>query len=183
MKARVIAVALSAFFIGEAQAEVCIVGKEVWIAGCEANCTASWEGSNCPQSCTAAPPPGFIIVNHRSRAISQSNGGHSISRIAAGQTFDYTRAVQQAYKYALDLAGEKGRDALKGRISQDMAQAVNEAERFSSSHQMLRLTVSANKHGSFVDRRRGWSHHVAEMLVRCVAPADLQRQIAQKYGL
>jgi|GEM_PF-4739716 len=163
--------------------QYCSVGSEQWVAGCEASCTDSWNGGDCPRSCSATPPPGFVIIDHRGQNISQSNGGHDISRIAAGQTFDYKRRVERAYKYALDLAGNANNKSAEAKIKQDMNLAIAEAENFSSSHQMVRLNVSASKHGSFIDRKRGWSNHKVELLVKCIVPENLENQLMQKYAL
>ncbi len=170
-------------WLAAASAQVCNFGAETWIAGCEASCTASWEGGDCPASCTSTPPAGQIIVNHRNIEISTNNGGFSVSRIASGQTFDYSRDVKRAYSYALDLAGQRGKDAVRARMQEDMRQAISEAERLSSSHEVVRLTVNASKHGSFLDRKRGWSRSRVEILVRCISPPDLQAQLLRRYGL
>jgi hypothetical protein len=166
-----------------ASAQVCKAGSEQWVAGCEARCTASWEGSNCPQSCTSTPPPGYVMVDHRSQRISENNGGGSISRLAADQTFNYSRSVKQAYSSAIKVAGQYKDYKARAELQDDMKQAIDEAEQFASSHQLLRLSVSASKHGSFFDRKRGWSHMRAEMLVRCIAPADLREQLIKKYSV
>lgn len=161
----------------------CKIGEEKWIAGCSAGCTASWEGSNCPQTCTGTPPQGYALVNHRLISQSENNGSHAVSTMAAGQKFNYARDVKQAYSYAAQAAGKyKGKSA-EAKIRSDMNNAVSEAEQFSSTHQMVRLQVDASKHGSVIDRKRGWSQHTVEMLVRCVAPADLRQQLMAKYGL
>lgn len=163
--------------------EYCRVGSEVWIAGCEASCVESWEGGDCPRACSATPPPGYVIVNHRVHVNSNNNGGHDVTRIAAGQTFDYQRRVQRAYDYALDLAGKAGDKSVQAKIRQDMSLAASEAESFGSSHQMVRLQVSASKHGSFFDRKRGWIDARVELLTKCIAPENLERQLSDRYSL
>jgi len=163
--------------------QYCAVGSEQWVAGCEASCTAGWEGNDCPKSCTATAPAGYVIMNYRDNNISENNGGHDISRIAAGQTFDYKRQVEQAYSYALDLAGKANNKSAEAKIKQDMSSAISEAESFNSSHQMVRLNVSASKHGSVIDRKRGWSHHNVELLVKCVVPENIEEQLMKKYAL
>lgn len=166
-----------------ALAQYCAVGTEQWVAGCQARCTASWEGSDCPKSCTATAPPGYVIVNHRVHNHSENNGGHDVSRIAARQKFDYKRHVTQAYSHALSLAGKANNKSAEAKIREDMNSAIAEAESFDSSHQMVRLNVSASKHGSVVNRKRGWSKHSVELLVRCVVPPNLDAQLQKKYAL
>ncbi|OUL99738.1 hypothetical protein [Variovorax sp. JS1663] len=114
---------------------------------------------------------------------SVNNGGGDASRIAAGQTFDYRRRVELAYSNALDMAGKANNKAAETRIKEDMRQAIAEAENFSSSHQMVRLQVSASKHGSQFDRKRGWSHMSVELLARCVTPPNLEQQLYRRYAL
>lgn len=169
-----------------AQSPFCKLGEEKWIAGCEVSCTASWDGTSarsCSDSCSATPPSGWVMTDHRLSVKSESNGGHSISRMAANQKFDYRKQIEEAYGFALEAAGKKGQQSLEGKIKQDMNQSLKENEYFSTTHQMLRAAVNAKAHGSVVDRKRGWSNVIAEMKVRCFAPQDLQQQIAAKYGL
>lgn len=161
----------------------CKLGSEEWIAGCEASCTASWEGSDCPRSCSSTPPAGYVIVNHRAKILSVNNGGHDVSRMAADQEFDYSRQVQQAYSHAIDFAGNAGNKAAEGRLKEEARNAIAEAERFDTSHQMVRLNVNASKHSSQFDRKRGWSKAQVEMLVRCVVPPNLEQQLLQKHAL
>lgn len=161
----------------------CSVGSEQWVAGCRASCISGWEGNDCPKSCSATAPAGYVIMNYREINHSENNGGHDISRIAAGQSFDYKRKVEQAYNYALELAGKANNKAAEAKIKQDMSNAISEAESFNSSHQMVRLNVSASKHGSFIDRKRGWSDHSVELLTKCVVPANLEEQLLKKYAL
>lgn len=171
-------------FIATANAQnFCRVGAEQWVAGCEARCTASWGGSDCPRSCTATAPVGHVIMNHRVHQHSVNNGGGDASRMASGQTFDYKRRVEIAYQNALEAAGRAGNKSAEGRIKEDMRQAIAEAEAFSSSHQMVRLQVSASKHGHQFDRKRGWSHMSVELLVKCVTPPNLEDQLYRKYAL
>jgi hypothetical protein len=177
-------VVLATAFTSQVYAQqYCAVGSEQWVAGCSASCTASWEGSDCPKTCTATAPAGYVIMNHREHNHSESNGGHDVSRIAAGQSFDYKRRVEQAYSYALDLAGKADNKSAEAKIKEDMNSAISEAESFNSTHQMVRLNVSASKHGSFIDRKRGWSNHSVELLVKCVVPPNLEDQLMKKYAL
>ncbi len=122
-------------------------------------------------------------MNHRLSVHSQNNGGHNISKIAAEQSFNYKRKVEQAYKYAFDVAASKGADSIKAKISDDMQTALNEAESFESSHQLVRLNVNASRHGNILDRKRGWSHVSVDILVKCVVPANLEQQLMTKYAL
>lgn len=163
--------------------QYCSIGEEKWVAGCEAKCTAGWEGNDCPKSCTATAPAGFVIMDYRHHNHSENHGGHDVSRIAAGQSFDYKRRVEQAYGYALDLAGKLNDKSAEAKIKQDMNGAISEAESFNSSHQVVRVSVSASKHGSVVDRKGGWSHQSVEILVKCVVPQNLEEQLMKKYAL
>jgi hypothetical protein len=122
-------------------------------------------------------------MNHRTHRHSESNGGHDVSRMAAGQSFDYKRRVEQAYNYALDMAGKANNKSAEAKIKQDMNSAIAEAESFNSSHQMVRLNVSASRHGSVIDRKRGWSNYSVELLVKCIVPANLEGQLMKKYAL
>jgi hypothetical protein len=103
--------------------------------------------------------------------------------MAAGQSFDYKRRVEQAYNYALAMAGKAGNKSAEGKIKQDMNSAIAEAESFKSSHQMVRLNVNANKHGTFIDQKSGWSDVTIEILVKCVVPPNLEQQLMSKYAL
>lgn len=163
--------------------QYCKVGSERWVEGCAASCTASWNGGDCPRACTATAPVGFVIIDHRVQAISVSNGGHDVSRVAAGQTFDYKRRVQQAYSDTLDVAGKANNKSAQGRIKEDMRSALAEAESFNSSHQAVHLKVSASRHGNRLNQKRGWSNHKVEILVKCVVPANLESQLMKKYAL
>lgn len=168
----------------QAQAqEYCKLGSENWIAACQAACTASWEGSDCPRSCSATPPAGHVIMDHRVNVNSQNNGGHDVSRISAGQEFNYSRQVEQAYQYAIDAAGKAGNKSAEAKLKNDMRTAISEAESFKSSHQMIRLNVNASKHGSVFDRKRGWSNVSVDMLIKCIVPANLEQQLMEKYAL
>lgn len=161
----------------------CSVGTEQWIAACQASCIERWEGGDCPRTCTATAPAGFVIMNHRVSLHSQNNGGHDVSRMSSGQSFDYKRRVEQAYNYALEMAGKGGSKEAEGKIKQDMNRAMSEAESFNSSHQMIRLNVNASKHGSVIDRKGGWSYVSVDILVKCVVPPDLEQQLMSKYAL
>jgi hypothetical protein len=163
--------------------QYCAVGSTDWVAGCQASCTDSWSGGNCPQACVATAPPGYVIVNHRVTIKSNNNGGHSASRVAAGQTFDYKRRVEQAYSYEIDAAGKAGNKGAEAKLKQEMNSAIAEAESFASSHQAVRLNVSASKHGSMFDQKRGWFDGVVELQVRCVVPQNLEDQLMRKYAL
>lgn len=122
-------------------------------------------------------------MNHRINIQSVNNGGNDVSRMAAGQSFDYKRRVEQAYNYALEMVGKAGNKGAEGKIKADMSRAISEAESINSSHQMIRLNVNASKHGSFFDRKRGWSTASAEILVKCVVPSNLEQQLMAKYAL
>ena len=177
----------SALLVGASGAALaqsyCQVGAQDWRAGCEASCTAGWEGSDCPRSCTASPPPGYVIVDHRLQVHSQNNGGHDVSRVASGQKFNYRRQVEQAYSYAIEAAGKAGNKAAEGKLREEMRNAISEAESFESTHQLVRLSVSASKHGSFIDRKRGWSKVSVQMLTRCITPDNLSEQLMKKHAL
>ncbi|WP_269140857.1 hypothetical protein [Steroidobacter gossypii] len=43
--------------------------------------------------------------------------------------------------------------------------------------------MPASKHGSFINRNRGWSKHTVELLVKCVVPANLEQPLLKKYTL
>lgn len=176
-------IAANLFSSAASAQQYCSLGSEQWVAGCRASCTAGWEGNDCPKSCTATAPAGYVIMNFRAQNHSENNGGHDISRMAAGQSFDYKRKVEQAYSYALDLAGKASNKSAEAKIKQDMSSAISEAESFNSSHQVVRLNVSASKHGSVIDRKRGWSDHSVELLIKCVVPANLEDQLLKKYAL
>lgn len=175
---------LNAFWIPVSAQQYCSLGSEDWRAGCQASCTAGWEGSDCPKSCTATAPAGFVIMDHRVLVNSVNNGGHDVSRMAAGQSFDYKKRVEQAYSYAVDAAGKAGDYQAEAKIKNDMKNAIQEAESFNSSHQMVRLNVNASKHGNqYTDRKRGWSDVVVEIKVKCVVPQNLEQQLFSKYSL
>ena len=171
------AVANLALFSAAIAQDFCQLGTEKWVAGCEARCTASWGGSDCPRTCTATAPVGHVIMNHRVHQHSVNNGGGDASRLASGQVFDYKRRVESAYSSALDMAGKANNKAAEARIKNDMKQAIAEAESFSTSHQMVRLQVSASRHGHQFDQKRGWSHMSVEVLARCVTPPNLEDQL------
>lgn len=168
--------------LGSAQGtnQLCRLGTQDWVAGCAASCTDSWSGGNCPQTCTAAPPPGTIIVDHRLIDHSISNGGRSISFIAADQRFDYKRHVEQAYEAAINAAARNGDTRYAASLREQSRSAIREAESLASSHQMIRLNVNASKHGSMFDRKRGWSNVSVEMLTRCIAPQNMTEQLLQQ---
>jgi len=163
--------------------QYCAVGSEKWVAGCEASCTASWEGSDCPRSCSATAPPGYVIMDHRVHVHSVNNGGYDVSSLLPEQTFNYKRRVEEAYNYALNVAAKAGNRSAESKIKQDMNSAIAEAESFNTSHQMVRLNVHASKHGSVIDRKRGWSKVTVEILVKCIVPKDLEQQLMKKYAL
>jgi hypothetical protein len=174
------------FSSAQAPEPFCKLGEEKWIAGCETSCQANWEGTSprsCDQSCTATPPLGTVIVNHRVSRATDVNGSYTVSRISSDQRFDYKKEVERAYNYTLELAGQKRDTKLKGRIQEDKKQAVKEAENFTSTHQLLRLAVHAETSGTVVDRRGGSIAASVEMQVRCFAPGNLQQQVARRYGL
>jgi hypothetical protein len=163
--------------------EYCTANTEEWVSGCSASCTASWEGSDCPSSCTASPPPGYVLVDYRENNISENNGGHSVSWIPSDSKFDFKSSIESAYNSAIDLAGKYGNDSAAINLKDEMKRSLTVAQSFASSHQMLRLEVNASKHGNVFDRKRGWSEQRVEMKIRCVVPPDLQRKLYEKYGL
>lgn len=163
--------------------EYCAVNEESWTSGCSVGCTAGWEGSDCPNACTASPPPGYVLVGHRVANVSENNGSHSISVIPADSNYDYKLSIQNAYKAAMDAAGKANDKAAQAALKEEMERSMQVAESMESSHQMIRLTVNASKHGSWFDKKRGWSHHSADMKVRCVVPNNLQQELYKKYGL
>jgi hypothetical protein len=163
--------------------DYCEVNSEQWMNGCSVGCTAGWEGGDCPNSCTASPPPGYVLVGHRVHNISENNGSHSISIIPADSSYDYKLSVENAYKAAIDAAAKAGDKSAEASLKEEYENSRKFAESMSSSHQMARLTVSASKHGSFLDRKRGWSHHAVEINVKCVVPSNLQEALYKKYAL
>jgi hypothetical protein len=163
--------------------QYCRLGEEKWIQGCHASCKATWNGTTCPQTCTATAPHGYVILDHKSRTISSSRGGQSVSRIPAGK-FDYKQRVTQAYTSALDAAGKYGNDSATAKIREDMHAAISEAEFFESSQQMVRLRVTASRGGKkYIDEKSGWSDVKVELLVKCIVPANLENQLFEKYAL
>jgi len=177
-------IGLSVALLSGANAQqYCQLGSKTWLAGCEASCTDSWEGGNCPQQCTATPPPGYVIIDHRDVNFSENNGGHSISRISANQRFNYSSRVESAYKAAIDAALKKGNSSAAANLRQEMNQLLAVAQQFESSHQLVRLEVHASKYGSIFDRKRGWSHHRVDILVQCIVPPDLEAQLYKKHAL
>lgn len=163
--------------------DYCATNQDEWVSACSARCVAGWEGNSCPNVCTASPPPGFVMIDHRDFNVSENNGGASISVIPADSKFDYKLAIESAYKSAIDAAGKYGNDEAKANLNDEMKRSLSIAESFASSNQTLRLSVNASKHGSIFDRRRGWSDHRVEMKIRCVVPPDLQQKLYEKYGL
>src|SRR5262249_10903337 len=137
----------------------------------------------CPQSCVGTAPPGHVIIDHKAIAVSSNNGSHSVSRIAADQTFDYKKFVETKYKDAIKVAGEKKNEKAKGSLTEEMNEAVEEAEHFQSSHQAVRLSVSARRRGSRLDQKSGWSDYRVELLVMCAVPEDLEKQLLRRYGV
>lgn len=171
---------VAVFSAGAAMAQSCALGTERWIAGCQASCTAGWEGGDCPQSCTATAPPGQIIIDHRVNVGSVNNGSHTISRVAAGQSFNHRRHIEQAYNSAINAAAREGNTRYEASLREQMQQKLREVEQFASSHQAVRLSVHASRHGGPLSRKRGWSNASVELLTRCVAPSDLTSQLLSR---
>lgn len=157
----------------------CRFGSDQWIVGCEVRCVASWNGS-CRDNCTASPPPGTIIAQHRLEVLSQARGGHRISWMPAGVTYSYRERVEESFSSAINAAARAGQDQYAASLRQQMANALRQAQQFDSSHQTIRLEVSARGNHEVFDRARGWSHVRAHILLRCVAPEDLTSQLTSR---
>lgn len=159
----------------------CGFGAQQWVSGCEAACTAPWDGGDCPQSCIATAPLGQIIIDHRVIDTGTNNGGRSASRVAAGQKFNYARQVRQAFDSAINISAQKGDERYAADLKNSMSQFINEIESLQSTHQAVRLQVNASPHGNkYLDRKRGWSGARVELYTRCVAPPDLTSQLLGK---
>lgn len=162
----------------------------VWIEGCRASVTAAWDGmssTNKSQSCNATIPPSWTLLDYKVNTISDNNGSFSVSRIAAGTDFEYKKTIDEAYKTALDIASkisdEKSRKEAELKIANEYKYHVEWYERIKSNTDTIRAEVSAQSHGSPVDRKRGWISIEVMLKVMCIAPVNLMDQIKQKYKL
>lgn len=161
----------------------CKLGTEQWVEGCSTSCTAGWEGNTCPKSCTATAPVGYVIKNFKHTELSENNGDHSIEKISANQNFNYSNKISKAYSDVLDAAIKANDKDGEIKIRNDMDSKLSEFLHFNSSHNLIKLNVNASKHGSWFDRKRGWSNHKVELLIQCVVPSNLEQQLYEKYGL
>lgn len=182
----ILIVAILFTFTSLNQAFACTVGQVSWINGCEARCIAGWSGGeqkHCSASCLATTPKGYTRIDHSAQVVSQNNGGHTISLLAAGQEHNYTSQVNMSYQAALDLAIKYQDTAAEAKIRQQMQHALSEAVQAKSSHQSVQVLVKASRRGSIVNRIRGWSHVKTRLKVKCLAPPNLTQQIIAKANI
>jgi hypothetical protein len=101
----------------------------------------------------------------------------SLSTIAAG-TFSFRRTVEQAYREAINAAARSDDSRAAAPLRQEMQERLSEAEDYDSSHHTIRLQVNAK---SATGNKKGWVRVQTRLLVKCVAPHDLGRQLQQQH--
>lgn len=159
----------------------CTLGAERWIEGCEVGCVASRDGSTCPKSCLARPEEGEIILDHRIEILGQSNGTHSLARVPGDHAERYRERIETAYGRLIALSRERAPERLASLAQEREAQLARLVS--GEGRDLLKLTVDASRGGTLYAPRRGFSR--ARLMVRllCLAPPDLERQLADRLAL
>lgn len=158
----------------------CTLGSERWAEGCEASCVASRDGSTCPKSCIARPGEGEVIVDHRLMVLSQSNGTHHVSRITGDHASRYRERIESAFaSVSGKFAAGEGPTAL--RLAAEREESLRRVDS-GESRDWLKLTVDATPGGTVYAPRRGLSRVRLDVKLLCVAPPDLEQQIAARLG-
>lgn len=160
------------------------------VTGCRAGVVAAWDGFSAPEkveSCIATLPPSWMLVDLVVRPISSNNGSHSISRFARGVDLEYKKTIDSAYESAIEVAQKiadpKEKQEAINSLKSKWKSTLDLYEKLKSNQDGVRLEVRATPHGSPFDRKRGWEEVWVDLLVMCVAPANLFEQVMQESGL
>lgn len=158
-------------------ADVDRIFAEQEVQACTVRAQASWNGcspGSDSQRCTYNPPPGWTISSHRVRVRSQSNGSHGVDTLAANLEFMSEEELQEAYRTAIDYAGNINNDAAAARLNQQYAYHLRDLRHYRTTHNTLVVRASARAHGSCWDRKRGWSDIVVFATLKSLGPPDQQ---------
>lgn len=179
MKKMVMVPALYGLFLPVVSA-ACSLGGERWAEGCEVSCVASRDGSTCPKSCIARPGEGEVIVDHRVVVLGQSNGTHHVSRVTGDHAGRYRERIESAFaSVSGKFAAGEGPTAL--RLMAEREESLRRVDS-GESRDWLKLTVDATPGGTVYAPRRGLSRVRLDVKLLCVAPPDLEQQIAARLG-
>lgn len=189
-----------AAFIGGAWAQQCAtceslppnckIGDEGtrWIHGCIASETAEWDGVSTPTehgNCIATVPyrEGQVMLQWRLSYQNVNNGSFQVSSFSAGQEIDFAREIKESYEKVINLALKDGDANKEANLRNEMKYALSEALKYKGSHDSVKVDVQARGHGNVFNRKRGWAHIHVELLAKCIAPANLEEQLIEKYRL
>ena len=157
--------------------DVSQIFAEQEVQACSVRAQASWNGcspGSDSQRCTYNPPPGWTISSHRIQVRSQSNGSHGVDTLAANLDFMSEEELQEAYRSAIDYAGNVNNDAAAARLNEQYAYHLRDLRHYRTTHNTLVARASARAHGSCWDRKRGWSDIVVFATLKSLGPPDQQ---------
>lgn len=161
----------------------------VWINGCSREITTGRHGRDA--TCTATPPPGFVMLAAEAVRRSVNNGDVSLSTLPANSKFSWSEDIETAYSDVIDDVAEgeyvdsKGKpvkNSLKLKMQEDSKSKSSEATKYESTHQVALLLVNTNGRNRF-DNRRSWAKGYAAIYIQCVAPGNMVDQLVGQYQL
>ncbi|MEY9781291.1 hypothetical protein [Sinorhizobium fredii] len=149
------------------------------VAGCSASVTAAY-GESKTTTCDANPPPGTVLVDYVVREGSATNGHYTVSRLQSGADIQIEKQISEDYDYQESLAVEKGDDKAAAAIRQMKKSHLELVSKYKTNKDLVHVEVSASGHGWALDRKRGWQNIAVALDVVCLAPANLNEQIADR---
>ena len=172
----------------QAQEVSCKYGSDETVTACShLSVIAGWEGGG-PKSasCTYNPPSGWAIVDTHVDEESSNNGHSEVNTLAENLNFASEREVTEAYDLAIDLAVKANNKDAEAHLKSQKNSHLAEVQKYSSNKNTVYAKVYAEKHGSWIDRKRGWEQITVTAKVRCLGGPDeemLFQNLKKQYGL
>lgn len=160
--------------IASSQELSCSYGKIETVTACShLSVIAGWEGGG-PKSasCTYNPPAGWAIIDTQTIEESSNNGHSEVNTLAENLNFATEREVKEAYDRAIDIAVKSGNKDAEGHLKDQRNEHLLEVQKYSTNKNTVYAKVYAEKHGSWVDRKRGWQQISVTARVKCLGGPD-----------
>lgn len=127
---------------------------------CTVRAEASWSGLSSgsdTQQCVYQPDDGWEIIEYSLIVNSQNNGGHDVSFTGGAVEVATFSEIDAAYDELMDFAYVSDDDSLWTKLENKKKEHMRIRSLFKTSGVELVANAHARAHGSFYDRKRGWS--------------------------